>query len=83
MLHLVAQSCPILYNPMDCSSPGSSVLGDSPGKNIGVACHALLQGIFQPRNQTQVSCIVGRFFAVWATRESNIKHMKYIKYEVF
>ena len=31
---------------MDCSPPGSSVPGDSPGKNTGVGCHALLQGIF-------------------------------------
>ena len=30
---------------MDCSLPGSSVHGDSPGKNLGVCCHALLQGI--------------------------------------
>ena len=46
MLCLVAQSCPTLCNPMDCNVPGSSVHGDSPGKNIGVGCHALLQGIF-------------------------------------
>ena len=38
----VAQSCPTLYNSMDCSPPGSSVHGDSPGKNTGVGCHALL-----------------------------------------
>ena len=31
---------------MDCSLPGSSVRGDSPGKNTGTGCHALLQGIF-------------------------------------
>ena len=31
---------------MDCSPPGSSVHGDSPGKNTGVGCHVLLQGIF-------------------------------------
>ena len=43
---LVAQSCPILCNPMDCSPLGSSVHEDSPGKNTGVGCHALLQGIF-------------------------------------
>ena len=43
---LVAQSCPTLCDPMYCSSPGSSVLGGSPGKNTGVGCHALLQGIF-------------------------------------
>jgi len=31
---------------MDCSLPGSSVYGDSPGKYTGVDCHALLQWIF-------------------------------------
>ena len=35
-----------LCNPMDCSLPGSSVHGDSPGKNTGVGCHALLQRVF-------------------------------------
>ena len=30
---LVAQSCPVVCNPMDCRPPGSSVHGDSPGKN--------------------------------------------------
>ena len=43
---LVAQSCPTLCDPVDCSPPGSSVHGDSPGENPGVGCHALLQGIF-------------------------------------
>ena len=45
-LRLVAQSCPTVCDPMDFSLPGSSVHGDSPGKNIGVGCHALLEGIF-------------------------------------
>ena len=40
------QSCPTLCDPMGCSLPGSSVHGDSPGRNTGVGCHALLQGIF-------------------------------------
>ena len=44
---LVTQSCLTLCEPMDCSPPGPSVCGDSPGKNTGVACHSLLQGIFQ------------------------------------
>ena len=35
-----------LCNPIDCSLPGTSVRGDSPGKNTGVGCQALLQGIF-------------------------------------
>ena len=46
MLCLISQLCPTLCNPMDCSLPGSSVHGDSPGKTTGVGCHALLQGIF-------------------------------------
>ena len=46
LLCLVAQSYLTLCNPMDCSPPGSSVHEDSPGKNTGVGCHALLQGIF-------------------------------------
>ena len=43
---LVTQACLTLWDPMDCSPPGSAVHGDSPGKNTGVGCHALLQGIF-------------------------------------
>ena len=35
-----------LCNPMDCSSPGTSVNGNFPGKNTRVGCHFLLQGIF-------------------------------------
>ena len=42
----VAQSCPTLCNPTDCSLPGSSVHGDSPGNSTGVGCRSLLQGIF-------------------------------------
>ena len=40
------QSCPAICDPMDCSLPGSSVHGVSPGKNTRVVCHFLLQGIF-------------------------------------
>ena len=45
-LCLVTQSSLTFCDPTDYSPPGSSVLGDSPGKNTGVGCHALLQGIF-------------------------------------
>ena len=43
---LVTQLDPALCDPVDYIPPGSSVHGDSPGKSIGVGCHALLQGIF-------------------------------------
>ena len=47
MLCSVTQSCLTLCNSMDYSLPGSSVR-DSPDKNTGVGCHALLQEIFLP-----------------------------------
>ena len=42
----VTQLCSTLCDPRLYSLPGSSVLGDSPGKNSGVRCHVLFQGIF-------------------------------------
>ena len=39
----VAQSCPTLCDPRDCSSPGSSVHGIFPSKSTGMGCHFLLQ----------------------------------------
>ena len=46
LLHArLLQSGPTLCNPMDFSPPGLCAR-DSPGKNTGVGCHALLQGIF-------------------------------------
>ena len=42
---LVAQLYLNLCGFMECSLPGSSVHGDSPGKNTGVGCHALFQGM--------------------------------------
>ena len=65
VLHAVLShsACLTLCYPLDHSPPGSSVHGDSPGKNTGEGCHVLLQGIFP----TQVSLIAGGFFTVWAT----------------
>ena len=42
---------------------------NSPSKNTRVGCHSLLQ-IFLTQDGTRVSCIAGRFFTVWATREA-------------
>ena len=54
---LSLQSCPTLCDPMDCSLPGSSVHGDSPGKYTGVGCHALPRGSSQPRDRTRSSTL--------------------------
>ena len=59
----VAQSCPTLCDPMH-GLPGSSVRGDSPGKNTGVGCQAPLQGIFRTQGSTQVSHAAGGFYTI-------------------
>ena len=59
---IVAQSCPILCDPMDCP-------WNSPGKNTEVGCHSLLQWTFSTRDGTWISCNAGRFFRVWVTRD--------------
>ena len=49
-------------DPVDCSLPGSLWPWDFPGKNTGVGCHFLLQGIFLTKGSNLgLSCIVGRF----------------------
>ena len=64
LLSLVAQWCPTLCDPMDCSPPGSFVHEDSPGKNTAVGCHASSRASSQPRDRTQGSGIAGGFFTV-------------------
>ena len=53
---LVAWLCPTLCDPMDCSPPGFSVHGGTPGKNTGVGFLALLQDLpnpgIEPRSPT-------------------------------
>ena len=46
VLCLVAQSCPTLSDPMDCSLPVDRGPWDFSGKNTRVGRHFLLQGIF-------------------------------------
>ena len=60
---LCAMLCSVMSDcdPMDCSLPGSNVLGIFPGKNTGVGCHFLFQGIFLTQDQnhnSSFSCIV-------------------------
>ena len=61
---------------------GSSVFGDSQGKNTGVGSMSSSRGFSQPRDETQVSCIAGGFFTIWATGEAQHKYKVYIYYTV-
>ena len=65
-----AQLCPTLCNPMDCSLPGSSVHGILQARILEWVAISFSRGSSKPRDQTQVSCIAGRCFILWATREA-------------
>ena len=66
----VAQLCPTLCNPVDCSLPGSSIHGILQARILEWVAISFSRGSSQPRDQTQVSCIAGRHFTLWATREA-------------
>ena len=64
------QSYLTLCYPVECSPPGSSVHGDSPGRNPGVGCPALLQGISDPGLEPVSPAslaLAGGFFTTSAT----------------
>ena len=67
----VAQSCPTLCDPMDCSLSGSSVHGIFQARVLEWIAISFSRGSFRPRNRTRVSRIAGRRFTVWATREGD------------
>ena len=64
----VAQSCPTLCDPMDCSLPGSSVHGIFQARILELVAISFCRSSW-PRDWTLVSCIVFRRFTIWATRE--------------
>ena len=66
----VSQSCPTLCDPMDCCPPGSSVHGILQVRVLEWVVISFSRGSSQPRDQTWVSCIAGRCFTLWATREA-------------
>ena len=64
----VAQST--LCNPMDCSLPGFSVHGIFQARVLEWGAIFFSRGSSWSRDQIQVSCIAGRRFTLWATREA-------------
>ena len=71
---LVAQSCPTLCKPMDCRPPDSSVHGILFTRILEWVAIPFSRESSQPREKTQGSCIAGRFFTIWATREALPHH---------
>ena len=71
---LVAQSCPSLCDPMDCSRPGSSVHGIFQAGILEWAAISSSRGSSRPTDQTPDSRIAGKVFTVWTAREAQELH---------
>ena len=67
----VAQSCPTLWPwTVGCQAPLS--MGILQARTLTCVVIAFSRGSSWPRDWRQVSCIAGRSFTVWATRESEV-----------
>ena len=77
-----AQLNPAECDPMDCSLPGSSVHGIFQARILYCIAIPFSRGSSQSRDQTQVSCIAGGFFTIWATMEAQWRR-KYNKGDIF
>ena len=74
--YLVMSDC----DPVDCSPPGSSVLGILQAGILEWIAIPVSRGSSQLRDRTQVSCIVGRFFTVWTTEKSLFPIKLFLKF---
>ena len=74
---LVIQFCPPLCDPMDCSLSGSSVHGILQTRILEWVAIPFYRGSSWPRDWTQLSCVAGRLFTVWTTREGNGNPLQY------
>ena len=73
MCVLVAQPFTTLCESMDCHPPKSSVNGILQARILAWVAIPFSRGSSQPRDQTWVSCVAGRFFIIWTAREAQSK----------
>ena len=66
----VAQSCPTLCHPIDCSIPGCSVHEISQATVLECIAISFFTGSSPPRDWTHMSCIDRWVLYHWATREA-------------
>ena len=67
---LVTQLCLTLCDCIDCSLPGSSAHGILQARILEWVSMSFSRESSQPTDWTWVSCIAGRFFIIWATKEA-------------
>ena len=71
----------MLCDPMDGNPPGSSIHGILQARILEWVAIPFSRGSSWPRDQTRVSCIAGRFFTVWTTREELLLKFSWFKRE--
>ena len=71
----VSRLCPTLCDPMDCSPPGFSIHEIFQARILEWVAISFSRGSSWPRDQNRSSCLAGRCFTVWATRELTL-HVK-------
>ena len=72
MCVLVAKLCPTLCDSVNCSLPSSYVHLILQARILDWLANPFSRGSSRPRNWTQVSCIAGKFFTIWANKEATI-----------
>ena len=66
----VSQQCLTLFDPIDCSPPGSSVHGIFQARIVGQFAISYSRGSSRPRDQTQVSWLLH-----WQVNPSPLSHL--------
>ena len=82
----VAQVCPTLCDPVNCSPPGSSAYGIFQGRILGQVASSLSRASSWPRDWNHVSwlsCFAGRFFTIWAIREARGEKRPFVFLKAF
>ena len=69
--HSCPNSCPTLWDPMDCNLSVSSVHGILQARILQWVAIPSFRGSSWARDWTWISCIAGRFVTTWATREAH------------
>ena len=69
----VAQLCPTLCDPMDCSLPGSSIRGILQARILEGVAISFSRGSSRPRDRTLVSHTVGRLYRLSHQRRADRK----------
>ena len=66
---------PNSLQPMNCSIPGSSFHGIFQARILEWFAISFSKGSSHPRDWTRVSCLAGRFFTNWATKEALVNQL--------